>query len=362
VFRSQFERTYSSADIIKLVTALGSDSPHATANGDLIFQTICHNPPHTGSYKLFYYQESGLFHCYTECGDSFDIYELIQRSRHCKFREALDFIQSVLNISFGQRIGFEQKTLDDWDILDRHAKALGISQSPAIVPEYTALPRSLMDYYASVYPLEWQKDWISPEACKRYDIRFDVSKNEIIIPHHDVHGNLIGIRSRSLDEDKVAAGFKYMPTQLGEDDFRHTLRYNLYGLHQVKPAVKRYSKILLGESEKLALQCASYYGDDSFAVAVCGSNISTFQRDIIVGLGVREVFLAFDKEYHEPFSDESDLYSDKMLKLAGMFTPYATTYVLWDCKGLLDYQDSPTDKGKDVLEQLMREKFEVTTR
>lgn len=361
MLRSQFERTYTAPEIIKLVTALGSDSPRATASGDLIFQTICHNPPHNGSYKLFYYQESGLFHCYTQCGDTFDIYELIQRSRHCRFREALDFISNVLGISFGQRVGFEQQVTDDWEVLDRYSRLLGLKQTELAQPTYDPLPKSLLDFYPPVAPIEWFKDGITLEACRKYDIRFDISSNEIIIPHFDVSGNLIGIRSRTLDEEKVAAGFKYMPTQLQGKDFRHTLRYNLYGLHKVKSAVQKYSKILLGESEKLALQCSSFYGDDNFAVSVCGSNISTFQRDTIVSLGVREVFLAFDKEYHEAFTEESDLYADKILKLASLFTPYATTYVLWDCEGLLGYKDSPTDKGKDVLERLMKTKFEVTT-
>jgi len=361
MIRTQFERSFSPPEIIKLVTALGSDPPRATSNGDLIFQTICHNPPHTGSYKLFYYQESGLFHCYTQCGDSFDIYELVKRVHHCNFGQALDFVQQTLGISFGQKIGFEQKISDDWEILDRYSQMLGLSQQQPPPPSYEPIPHGLLDLYPQVAPAEWMHEWITPEACKRFNIRFDVGRKEIIIPHYDHLGNLIGIRSRCLDEEAVAAGFKYIPTRIGNKDYRHTLRYNLYGLDKVKTAVQKYSKILLGESEKLALQCASFYGEDSFGVAVCGSNISTFQRDMIVGLGVKEVFLAFDKEYHKAYSEESDLYADKILKLAGLFTPYATTYVLWDSKDLLQYKDAPTDRGKEVLEQLMKEKFEITT-
>lgn len=361
MLRKHTERTYSPPEIIKLVTALGSDPPRATATGDLIFQTICHNPPHQGSYKLFYYLDSGLFHCYTGCGDSFDIYTLIQRSRHCGFRESLDFIQTVLGITFGHRIGFEQQTTGDWEILERYSRMLGLSQVPVSAPEYDLLPSSILDLYPRAAPVEWEKDGITSEVCRQYNIRFDVSRNEIIIPHFDMNGQLIGIRSRTLDQEKADSGYKYFPTQLEDRDFRHTLRYNLYGLDKALPAVKRYSKILLGESEKLAMQCSSFYGSDSFAVSVCGSNISTFQRDMVVKLGVREVFLAFDKEYHEAYTEESDNYADKILRLASLFTPYATTYVLWDCKNLLGYKDSPSDKGKDILEQLMREKFEVTT-
>lgn len=41
--------------------------------------------------------------------------------------------------------------------------------------------------------------------------------------------------------------------------------------------------------------------------------------------------------------------------------PYCTVYILWDKRGLLSKKDSPLDKGKDVLEELMKEKIEVDT-
>ena len=356
--RSQLKRSFSEQEILTLLTALGSDPPRTSATGDLIFQTVCHNPPHQGSFKLFYYKDSGLFHCYTQCGDSFDVYELVQRSRHCSFLEALQFIQSALGLNLTRKVGFETQISSDWDLFD-HFSSFNI-RSPEI-PEYAVLPKSLLDLYHPFSPQGWLDEGITSPACNRFDIRFDVGRDEIIIPHFDIHGQLIGIRSRTLDAEKAALGFKYMPTQLEDHDFRHTLRYHLYGLHRSIHAIKRSRKAILFEAEKSVLLCDSYYGDNSFAAAVCGSNISTHQRDLLLSLGVREVFLAFDKEYHEPYSEESDHYADKILKLASLFTPYVPTYVLWDTQGLLSYQDSPADKGKADLEQLMKTKFEVNT-
>jgi hypothetical protein len=40
---------------------------------------------------------------------------------------------------------------------------------------------------------------------------------------------------------------------------------------------------------------------------------------------------------------------------------YATTYIVWDKKGLLGFKQSPSDRGMDVLLELMRNKFEVKT-
>lgn len=46
--------------------------PVKETNAYLIYPTICHNIS-GGSNKLYYYKQSHLFHCYTECNSSFDI-------------------------------------------------------------------------------------------------------------------------------------------------------------------------------------------------------------------------------------------------------------------------------------------------
>ena len=42
----------------------------------IISRTICHNPPGHGSFKLYYYDNTKLFKCFTQCNDTFDIFEL----------------------------------------------------------------------------------------------------------------------------------------------------------------------------------------------------------------------------------------------------------------------------------------------
>lgn len=362
MLRSQLKHSFTPLQIEHLLAALGSDPPHITPSGDFIFQTICHNPAHQGSYKLYYYVESQLFHCFTDCSDSFDVYELVQRVLRCSFPSAVAYVQQTLHLVEDRQVGFSpQVETDDWDILNRYASFSSLERHSE-PPDYTPLPNSLLEFYPRCSPLEWRTEGITPEVAAKYQIRFDVASNAIIIPHFDRYGNLIGIRSRSLNEEVVASGFKYMPTQLEGKDFRHTLRYNLYGLYQNEESIKRIQKVLIVEAEKSVLQCAGFYGDNNFTLAVCGSNISTFQRDTILKLGVKEVFLGFDKEFHEAYSEESDAYSEKVLRLASMFTPYVRTCVLWDKDGLLGYKDSPTDRGQQVLESLMNSKYEVHTK
>ena len=50
--------------------------------GTLVSRTICHNPADgSGSYKLYYYDNTHLFKCYTGCMETggFDIFDLTRK-------------------------------------------------------------------------------------------------------------------------------------------------------------------------------------------------------------------------------------------------------------------------------------------
>ena len=54
--RAHVKRDFTVEQICQLVQALGSvDYRRESPEGAYQFQTICHNPPGCGSYKLYYY-------------------------------------------------------------------------------------------------------------------------------------------------------------------------------------------------------------------------------------------------------------------------------------------------------------------
>ena len=62
----------------------------------LIFPTICHNVDSADAkLKLYYYKENKLFHCYTECSESFDIFGLFKRYYKLRKKE-YDFYNDIL--------------------------------------------------------------------------------------------------------------------------------------------------------------------------------------------------------------------------------------------------------------------------
>ena len=187
-------------------------------------------------------------------------------------------------------------------------------------------------------------------------------QQKIIIPHFDVNNQLIGVRGRSLVDEDIELFGKYTPFKVGRRFYNHSLGQNLFGLNHNMKAIQTKRKIMLVEAEKSVFQTDTMFGEDNFTVALCGSNLTDYQRGMILMLGVREVIIALDKQYEVVDSEECKKWAKHIKeKIIDKLSPYVIVTVLWDVNGLLDYKDSPTDKGKETLLQLMDNKIYVGT-
>ena len=119
--KDKIKKSLSIEDIKTILADLGSDDPITSNTNELCFQTVCHGGD---SHKLYYYPESQVFHCYTHCGDSFDIYELVIRVRRTQginitFPQAVKYVASVTNNMFYSNVNHQTYRIDDWDWINR---------------------------------------------------------------------------------------------------------------------------------------------------------------------------------------------------------------------------------------------------
>ena len=122
--------------IFDLIDEVGGEPIHH--NTYLTCRTICHNG---NSHKLYYYDNTKLFKCYTDCEeDSFDIFELVLKvkniSQEKKIRYDKDGQEVLVNwnlydaVQFvavffgfeGEKENFSQKRikLRDWDFFNKY--------------------------------------------------------------------------------------------------------------------------------------------------------------------------------------------------------------------------------------------------
>ena len=348
------------SDVIDIVKRLGVNEVTPLQRQDgFITETICHNTPGQGSHKLYYYHNDQLFHCYTECG-SFDIIELVNKSKgYNSLNASMKYIATQLGIDI-HSYGFnnaKQEIISDWGFINSLYK----KKKTNSVINLPLVDENILNKFQDIYPQSWIDEGISIETMKKYGIKYSSSQQQIIIPHRNEDGGLIGIRARNLNEEYCDMFGKYLPYRdLKGKQYNHPLSLNLFGLDKNIETIKRLRKIMIVESEKGNLQCDSFYKDNNFTVALCGKNLSQWQIRRILELGVEEVIIALDKQYEEVGSVEYKSWQKYIReRIIKPLAPYVKVYVLWDEEGILGYKDSPTDRGKETLEYLMRNKIFV---
>ena len=176
-----------------------------------------------------------------------------------------------------------------------------------------------------------------------------------------MNNRLIGIRGRFLDQEDIEMIGKYVPLQINGRTLSHSLGSNLYGINVVQDKIKTIKKAMVVEAEKSCMQAYSYFGEDSFVVATCGSSITRTQIKLLLNyLQVEEIIYAPDRDYHESNSYEAEVWYQKIIKRLAPLVPYCKVTLCADSKERLPYKASPTDMGKDILLELLDEKIVIT--
>jgi hypothetical protein len=342
----QVEQDLTPEKVIELVTGLGADR-YDERNDYIIFPTICHNADSSeAKMKLYYYKRNHKFHCYTDCGENFNIYQLFEK-RYQLLDIQYDFYKDIiLKIADGVNFAalengfdFKYKSLEDRYIRQE------------TVVEIKPISKRLLNVFQFYATSEWLSDGISEETMRVFNILYDVLHNKIIIPHYDIDDNLIGIRGRALNDEDLVLG-KYMPVKIEGKYYAHPLGYNLYGLNVVKDNIKAYKMAIIAEAEKSCMQSETMFGPDrNIVVAACGSTIHKYQIDLLIKCGAEKILLAFDKE-GETWKEQCE-YFDKLKSLCSKYKNYVTMGFTFDNSGLLKLKQSPFDCGPEVATKLI---------
>lgn len=342
------EESLTDEKVIELLAFLGNDE-YINKDDCIIFKTICHNvDPEDASLKLYYYKKNHRFVCYTECGDSFNIYTLFERRYKLlgiKYNFYKDIILKISNgnVVHKDNTGFYSVYESNYDKY-RKTKPL------VNLPHYN---KNILNIYTSFATPEWLEDGISEEVMNIYNIKYSIVNNKIIIPHYDIDNNLIGIRGRALNENDLLIG-KYMPVQIEGYTYSHPLSYNLYGLNVVKDNVKKYELAIVAESEKSALQYMTMFGKDkAICVACCGSSFHRYQLDLLLSCGAKKVLIAFDKEGET--WEKRQKYYNKLYSICNKYKNFCKMGFIFDSSNLLNLKDSPFDKGKEIAMKLIEQ-------
>lgn len=344
----------------EVVRDFGGD-PRET-NFGFIAGTICHNHPGEGSHKLYYYNNTKLFRCYTGCDATFDIFELV-----CKVHNLANpssewgLYDGVKYVA--RKFGIEGTIIDEddqfgampnWKVFEKYDKIkIGREDQKRIqLKEYDI---TILDRLSYPRIADWIDEGMTPAVLKYNRIGFCPSTDQITIPHFDAEGRFVGLRGRILGKEEATLYGKYRPMFLNGQMYNHPLGLNLYNLNNSKQQINKIKKAIIFEGEKSCLLYQSYFGlENDIAVACCGSAVSAWQMNKLMECGAQEIIIAFDKQFQQVGDAEFKHLTNNLIAINNKYKNYVNMSFIFDKGKVLGYKDSPIDRGAETFVQLFK--------
>ena len=358
--KDEIKNNLDISQVKELVAELGGEPQ--LQESILISKTICHGG---NSRKLYYYDNSHLFHCFTECGESFDIFELVRKVKSRELNtdyplpQAIHYVAQFFGYAPVQNFQEESSINEDLTYVENYDRIKNIELETQIV-ELKEYDDTILKNLPHPLIIPWIEDNITPEVMDYYEICFDPKNQGIVIPHRDIRGRLIGIRERTLVQEQAEMYGKYLPMKLSGKMYNHPLSFNLYGLYQNQENIKKIKKAIVLESEKSVLQYATMFGqENNIAVAMCGSSFINYQAWLLINLGVQEIVIGLDHDFNDVNSEKAKLKIKNLKNIHKKYGSYVNISFIWDKEHLTGMKCSPTDCGKEIFLKLFRNRINI---
>ena len=110
--------------------------------------------------------------------------------------------------------------------------------------------------------------------------------------------------------------------------------------------------------EKSTLLFASYFGaENDISVACCGSSFSTYQLELLLSVGAKEITIAFDRQFQEIGDEEFKHLTNNLTKINEKFKNFVNISFIFDSNMITGYKSSPIDEGPEKFLQLFNERI-----
>jgi DNA primase len=261
----------------------------------------------------------------------YDIINYIIKIKNVEFKDVMNAIKKELGITSIYNYKRKKGLFGGlYDSISRKNDEISV----------TTYPEEILEQYGNTPNLRFLEDNISLSTQRKFGIGYSVIDQRITIPIRTHTGELMGVKARANFELSEFEP-KYLSLINGPTS------QTLFGLSENYPEMYE-GHLLLAESEKAVLQADSmgYYN-----VLALGSNsLSLTQAKLILSLNPKSVTFMLDNSLPlENTKRNADVLKTfcKMRTLPIYFFDYRDNLDL-------DEKDSPFDKGKDVLEDILK--------
>lgn len=238
-------------EMIKEILSQFNVEPVEEDSDRIVFPTCCHNLD-GGSPKLYYFKNTKLFRCFTECSATFDIFTLLQkmyllRGQEISLRQAV----SLCNLD-ASHLSPQDKSFSCVDDIKYMQELNNTYLVNVDELEFTTYDPSVLKKYTFDYLglMPWIEEGIGIEALQKFNIKYDNYNRAIVIPNFDYNGNLIGLRARFFREEDIVKG-KYRPVYKGKGEwYNHPTGRTFYGIYENKNIIEKKRTVVIFEGKR----------------------------------------------------------------------------------------------------------------
>ena len=340
-------------DYEKVMNSLGCD-----CKGNR-YRTICHNIE-GGKYNLGFNKDNRYFTCYSECGCGYSLLGLVKKVLELRGESkgtinALRYICDIVGIecNFKGKAIRNKKEEDGW----YDWKKLLKYKNKNIDKVNKIYDKDILYKLDRVVYEPWVDEGIGEDIQWKWGIRWYDRKQQVVIPILNQNGELVGTHCRNTNQELVDLGMKYDHLRLLDGkEYKFNMGLELFGLNYNAVNIARYKTFILVESPKSVMQFDNF-DMPNICVGMFGMNFSLQKLKLLLTFGAENVIIALDKQYKEIDNikdSEWDKYKKKINRIVDICQPYMKEIkVIYDNEDLLDYKDSPTDKGEIVFKKLL---------
>lgn len=299
--------------------------------------------------KLYFYPDRRIFCSYTTAA-TMDIFGLVQKrlavlKEPCSFMDSVRFVVDVCKVEEENFTRLKKANVTDWE--DDLGKFIRIKRNGCAEKIYDD---SILDQLEPLYPECWLDEGIGYKTMEKYHIGYYRACDQTTIPVWNQNGDLVGIRCRNWNEDRLKSA-KYIPLMTLNNDYTFNTGNYLYGLNYNWYNIQESKTVFIGESEKFVLWLDTHT-DNCCAVGMFGSSLGIKRRNQLLKLGVERVVLVPDCDYIGKDESAFKEWQDKLDKQIRLWDNLAKVEVVWDNLGLLGPKENATDRTKEVWDKL----------
>lgn len=302
-------------------------------NGNDSYVTCC--PLHNEKTASFSISPSrNMWHCFG-CGQGGDVLAFLIKVEKLPFEQAVEKLSKLS--------GIEISNLKQCSCVKTYKEIKRITSKPKIQKvERKILDLAILDKFDDELPQEWLDEGISAESMKKHQVKIDKWANRIVYPVYDNCYNLIGVKGRTRFSNykclDIAKYQNYYPVIIG--DF-------FQGMHLAFSKIQKSHFCLVFEGIKSVMKVEAWGYEN--AISSETSYLNDAQVRILIQMNIKYVILCYDKGVD----------MKKILECTKMLRRFCIVYVIQDKHNLLEKDDAPCDKGKEVFEKLLSERVRI---